>query len=72
MFAYTDGVNEAKNSRGEQFGEEQIQAAAAAGHAGAESFLENVFAAVRAFRGSAPQSDDITMLALEYQSKSGA
>jgi len=69
VFAYTDGVNEAKNVQGEQFGEEQIMKAAAAEHAGAESFLENMLDAVRAFRGSAPQSDDITMLAMKYRSK---
>lgn len=71
LFAYTDGVNEAKNSKGEQFGEQQILEAAAVKHAGAGSFLENMFDAVRAFRGSAPQSDDITMLALKYLSKKG-
>jgi len=71
VFAYTDGVNEAKNARGEQFGEQQILAVAAMGHAGAESFLENMSDAVRTFRGSAPQSDDITMLALKYLSKPG-
>lgn len=71
VFAYTDGVNEAKNSQGEQFGEHQIMETAAAEHEGAESFLENMFDSVRAFRGSAPQSDDITMLALKYLSLKG-
>jgi len=69
LFAYTDGVNEAKNSKGEQFGEQQILEAGTVKHVGAESFLANIFDAVRAFRGSAPQSDDITMLALKYLSK---
>lgn len=71
VFAYTDGVNEAKNSQGEQFGEQQILEVAAAKHAGAESFLANISDAVREFRGSAPQSDDITMLALKYLSRAG-
>jgi len=69
LFAYTDGVNEAKNSTGEQFGEQQILEVAAVRHAGAEAFLENMSDAVREFRGNAPQSDDITMLALKYLSK---
>jgi len=71
VFAYTDGVNEAKNSQGELFGEQQILEAAALKDAGAETFLENMLDAVRAFRGAAPQSDDITMLALRYLSKAG-
>ena len=71
VFAYTDGVNEAKNSKGEQFGDQQILEVAAAKQAGAESFLEHMSDAVRAFRGSAPQSDDITMLALKYLSTKG-
>jgi sigma-B regulation protein RsbU (phosphoserine phosphatase) len=71
IFAYTDGVNEARNSQGEQFGEQQIMQAAALRHTGAEAFLDGILDAVRAFRGAAPQSDDITMLALKYRSKSG-
>jgi len=71
LFAYTDGVNEAKNSQGEQFGEQQILKAAETQHSDAESFLENISDAVSAFRNSAPQSDDITMLALKFLSKKG-
>jgi len=71
IFAYTDGVNEARNSQGEQFGEQQILGAAALDQSGAGSFLENMSEAVRSFRGAAPQSDDITMLALKYLSKKG-
>lgn len=71
IFAYTDGVNEAKNAQGEQFGEQQILQAAALRHSGAGSFLENVSDAVRVFRGAAPQSDDIAMLALKYLAKKG-
>lgn len=69
LFAYTDGVNEAKNSQGEQFGEQQILAAAK--QVSPEPFLDDMLEAVRTFRGDAPQSDDITMLALKYLSKAG-
>ena len=67
LFAYTDGVNEAKNTHGEQFTEERILEAAASG-IGAQAFLSTMLEAVHAFRGTAPQSDDITMLALKYLS----
>jgi sigma-B regulation protein RsbU (phosphoserine phosphatase) len=64
LFSYTDGVNEAKNETGEQFAEQRIRDAAAAGWTDAAGFLRQVLEGVRAFRGSAAQSDDITMLAV--------
>ena len=66
LLMYTDGVNEAFNEQWEEYGDERMQ-----------SFLEKltgkscqeVIAAqledVRAFAGSAPQSDDITLMALK-------
>jgi len=64
LFSYTDGVNEAKNERGEQFAEPRIRDAAAAEWTDAAGFLRQVLDGIRAFRGSAAQSDDITMLAV--------
>jgi serine phosphatase RsbU (regulator of sigma subunit) len=66
IFTYTDGVNEAKNLEGEQFTEERILEAAAPEGNNPELFLSIMLDAVRKFRGEAPQSDDITMLALKY------
>ena len=64
---YTDGVTEAMNKQGELFGEERLEALAK------ESFYLHPRAllyAVRrelvAFTRGAEQSDDITMLSLEY------
>jgi sigma-B regulation protein RsbU (phosphoserine phosphatase) len=66
LLMYTDGVNEAFNEQWEEYGDERMQ-----------SFLEKltgkscpeVIAAqledVRAFAGSAPQSDDITLMAIK-------
>jgi sigma-B regulation protein RsbU (phosphoserine phosphatase) len=64
LFSYTDGVNEAKNETGEQFTEQRIRDAAAAGWTDAAGFTQQVLQRIRAFRGSAAQSDDITMLAV--------
>ena len=66
IFTYTDGVNEAKNMVGEQFTEERIQQAATPEQGDTGAFLKTMLEAVFAFRGEAPQSDDITMLALRY------
>lgn len=65
MFAYTDGINEAKDEKGDQFGDERILQSAARVDGDAETFLEGMIDRVRHFRGNAAQSDDITMLALK-------
>jgi sigma-B regulation protein RsbU (phosphoserine phosphatase) len=67
LILYTDGVSEAFNSRQEQFGEKRI-GKALSGLAGAnpKEQINAVIAAVEEFAGAAPQSDDITMLAIKY------
>ena len=65
VFLYTDGVTEAMNAEGEEFGEERLQQVfAAAAPQDPHAANEAVFAAVREFAGDTPQSDDITCLAL--------
>jgi serine phosphatase RsbU (regulator of sigma subunit) len=71
IFAYTDGVNEAKNTHGEQFSELRIMETAAPHGNDAGTFLSIMLDAIHAFAGNAPQSDDITMLALKYLSPEG-
>ncbi|NNK32402.1 MAG: serine/threonine-protein phosphatase, partial [Xanthomonadales bacterium] len=64
LLSYTDGVNEAKNERGEQFTEDRILDVASAGYTDGNELLRNVVARIIEFRGEAEPSDDITMLAL--------
>ncbi len=62
---YTDGVTEAENRRGEQFGLERLRRVFAAGAPGdARGVTTAVFEAVRSFADGAPQFDDITCLTL--------
>jgi sigma-B regulation protein RsbU (phosphoserine phosphatase) len=62
---YTDGVTEAMNSDGEEFGVERLrQVFADSPHRDCQAATEAVFQAVSAFAGSHPQSDDITCVAL--------
>ena len=68
IFAYTDGVNEAKNLQGEQFGESRIMEITDPQDNSPDNFLNIILDAITEFRGMAEQSDDITMLALKYQS----
>jgi sigma-B regulation protein RsbU (phosphoserine phosphatase) len=68
LFLYTDGVTEAMDSEGKQFTDERLEAyLAGASAADPKSLVEGVVEAVRGFAGGAPQSDDITGLALRYR-----
>ncbi len=60
---YSDGVPDAQNAAGEEFGEERLLAIVGDHAAGtASGLVERVFAAIDQFVGDAPQFDDITML----------
>jgi sigma-B regulation protein RsbU (phosphoserine phosphatase) len=63
---YTDGISEAENAAGEQFGEERIHAAVAAAPAGAPAheIVERLLAAVREFLAGVEPGDDMTLLVL--------
>jgi sigma-B regulation protein RsbU (phosphoserine phosphatase) len=62
---YTDGVTEAFNAGGEQFGERRLleHLAKQDGHGAAET-VASTLQAVRSHAGGHPQSDDITILAV--------
>ena len=65
LLQYTDGLNESMNTNGEQFTLDRIvDIANEHGSEGAESLVGRLVRAEAAFRGSAPQSDDITLLAV--------
>jgi sigma-B regulation protein RsbU (phosphoserine phosphatase) len=64
---YTDGVTEAFNAQGEQFGERRLleHLAKTPGHTAAET-VASTLGAVRGHAGDHPQSDDITIVAVRY------
>jgi len=65
---YSDGVTEAQNLQGEFFGRQRLRQVVAEHHADACPALhEAVQNAVAAFTESAPQADDITLVAIEYR-----
>lgn len=66
LFLYTDGVTEAMDEKREQYSEERLEGVLkrSGGHTSRET-IEAVLADVKAFAGTAPQSDDITMLAIK-------
>lgn len=63
VFLYTDGVTEAMNKHGECFGDQRLLNLFAT----AQPDMSQVLSAVRSHAGAAEQSDDITMLLIEYQ-----
>jgi phosphoserine phosphatase RsbU/P len=62
---YTDGVTEALDRNGEEFGLEAMKRAVqASAPQGAAAVVNRVAADVRAFIGDQPQNDDITLIAI--------
>ncbi len=68
LFLYTDGVPEATDANGEQFGTDRMLAALnEKADAAPQEILRQVRAAVDSFVKDAEQFDDLTMLCLEYR-----
>ena len=66
LVLYTDGVTEARNERGEQFGEERLhRAVEERGHLSAQELLDDIYRRVREFSGGLAQRDDITMVVMK-------
>lgn len=67
LFVYTDGVPEAGNSAGEQFGTDRmLEALNRRPDASPEELLDCVSDAIEEFMGDAPRFDDTTMMCLYY------
>jgi serine phosphatase RsbU (regulator of sigma subunit) len=63
LFAFTDGVSEARDGAGSLFSEERLLAILADGPSSATPLLERVGTAVTGYAAGTERSDDITMLA---------
>ncbi len=67
LVLYTDGVTEAFNQANEAYGTERLIAEIQAhGDGAAPEIVERVCRSVAAFAGTAPQSDDITLIVLTW------
>ena len=65
LVLYTDGVTEALDTEGNEFGlERTIQSVRASATDGAQAIVRQVINDVRNFTGSHPQNDDITLIAI--------
>lgn len=66
VLLYTDGLNEAEDSRHQQFGMERVMHVAQTTINRPQTLIEAMTASVQMFVGNAEQSDDLTMLAIQY------
>ena len=65
LVLYTDGVTEALDQSGDEFGmEKMVEAVRATAREGAPAILKRLTDDVRSFVGSQPQNDDITLIAI--------
>ncbi|WP_020589851.1 SpoIIE family protein phosphatase [Desulfobacter curvatus] len=65
---YTDGVNEAMNKEGEQFSNQRmIDEVSKDRDLPSETIVHNLLDRIRKHAGTAPQSDDIAMLMIKFQ-----
>ena len=69
LIVFSDGVNEAENNRGEEFGMERLlQVAHANSGAPVDALRSAIVADVLKFCEGAPQNDDMTVLVVRYRS----
>jgi serine phosphatase RsbU (regulator of sigma subunit) len=64
VLIYTDGIVEARNHAGEEFGLLRLVEACAATNRGVDDLLTGITRAVRLWSGDCEQKDDMTMVAL--------
>ena len=70
IFVYTDGLAEANDENGNQFGMDRLlQALKSVENGSPEEILKGINASVKSFEGGAEQFDDLTMLCFEYKGK---
>jgi len=65
LLLYTDGVTEALNTEGDEFGlDRTAESVRASANGGAPAIVKRVIEDVRTFSGANPQNDDITLIAI--------
>jgi sigma-B regulation protein RsbU (phosphoserine phosphatase) len=67
IVVYSDGVTDAEDERGEQFGEDRLlECLRGPSLRSAEAIRDRLLDAVRAFTGVRPPADDITVMVVCY------
>jgi sigma-B regulation protein RsbU (phosphoserine phosphatase) len=72
IIIFSDGVSEALNTEGEEFGDARLQAIALSlDDATAQTIVDRIVSDVRVFTRGAAQSDDITVMVIRYLGAGG-
>jgi sigma-B regulation protein RsbU (phosphoserine phosphatase) len=66
LVIYTDGVVEAENESGGEYGFERLLDFVRTTFSPAESFQQQLFASIDTFTGRAPQHDDVTCMIVQF------
>ena len=66
LFLYTDGLTEPENASHELFGKQRITDIIASYKGSPQELIETMTATIQQFVGDTEQSDDLTMLAIQY------
>lgn len=67
LVLFSDGVTDAENPVGDQYGEERLlEALAGSDRRSPDEILDRVLASVRAFAAEQPPADDVTVLVIRY------
>ena len=72
LFAYTDGVGDARSANGERFSRKRLTSLLSQPPATALELMQRIGTSLFAHIGKAPQADDITMLTIQRQNSSGS
>ena len=65
LLLYTDGVTEALDANGDEFGfDRMVQCVRASAPSGAPAMITRLIDELRSFVGAQPQNDDITLIAI--------
>ena len=65
LLLYTDGVTEALDANGDEFGFDRVvQCVRASAPSGAPAIITRLIDELRSFVGTQPQNDDITLIAI--------
>jgi len=68
LVAYTDGLSEARNPEGEEFGEERLtQLIVDNADLPADEMREQIIASIRGWQRDAPQHDDMTIVIVKMK-----
>jgi len=66
LFLYTDGIVEARNPKGQEYGAALLKACLRPACPDAKTYTENIYNDIAAFAKGAPQHDDMTALVIRF------